>query len=472
MKKIISIAFGTLLLASCSEDMTPDHPAAGKNIDLSIESSIILTRTSTSEEGNTIKTTFVADDNIGVYASGGASAANVKYTVASDGSKLSSDTPIAFTTSDNATLHAYSPYAEGVAASGFTFSIKADQTTAENFNASNFMTSAADVTKANPSANLAFTPRMALVYVEMAGSLGTTASGLTLCGMKPDIEWTVATDAVATSGTNVDVAMHKMGDTPKFMAFVPAQTSTDGTALFSITIGEKRYTYTPSTGIEFKTNTVKRFKLTVNDDNTVNIESNVVNGTDWTADGDQTEIESGEIIRDRVELISAEEGNFIGKTLASATGLQGVTASSWTAVIANDAATITIDGDAAVITTQSDSWYRRALVYRTSDGKGTQGKYTLKFDVKGGTDIQVAVMRGQIAGMNPANQYYAVAGTTAAKTEKTTNDYETKNLEIDLSTNSTADGNFSTGISVAFFAKDATANQTHYIKNVSLIEAE
>jgi len=471
MKKIISIAFGTLLLASCSEDMTPDHPAAGKNIDLSIESSIILTRTSTSEEGNTIKTTFVADDNIGVYASGGASAANVKYTVAGDGSKLSSDTPIAFTTSDNATLHAYSPYAEGVAASGFTFSIKADQTTAENFNASNFMTSAADVTKANPSANLAFTPRMALVYVEMAGSLGATASGLTLCGMKPDIEWTVATDAVATSGTNVDVAMHKMGDTPKFMAFVPAQTSADGTALFSITIGENRYTYTPSTGIEFKTNTVKRFKLTVNDDNTVNIESNVVNGTDWTADGDQTEIESGEIVRDRVELISAEEGNFTGKTLASATGLQGVTANSWTALIASAAngTTITIEEDATVITTQAGAWYQRALVYRTPDGKGTQGKYTLTFDVKGGTDIAVSVMRGQTKDVLTTNVNYPVEGNsgTSGKAETTTDAYTSKSLEIDLSS-----ADFSTGIAVLFFANNNTANQTHYIKNVSLIEAE
>lgn len=472
MKKIISIAFGTLLLASCSEDMTPDHPAAGKNIDLSIESSIILTRTSTSEEGNTIKTTFVADDNIGVYASGGASAANVKYTVAGDGSKLSSNTPIAFTTSDNATLHAYSPYAEGVAASGFTFSIKADQTTAENFNASNFMTSAADVTKANPSANLAFTPRMALVYVEMAGSLGATASGLTLCGMKPDIEWTVATDAVATSGTNVDVAMHKMGDTPKFMAFVPAQTSAGGTALFSITIGEKRYTYTPSTGIEFKTNTVKRFKLTVNDDNTVNIESNVVNGTDWTADGDQTEIESGEIVRDRLELISAEEGNFTGKTLNPITGLS-VAVEGWNALIAtvsgSAAGTITVNNDEVILNTATGSWYQRALVYRTPDGKGTQGKYTLTFDVKGGTDIAVSVMRGQTKDILTTNVNYPVAGNsgTSGKAETTTDAYTSKSLEIDLSS-----ADFSTGIAVLFFANNNTANQTHYIKNVSLIEAE
>lgn len=472
MKKIISIAFGTLLLASCSEDMTPDNPAAGQNIDLSIESSIILTRTNTSEEGNTIKTTFVADDNIGVYALGGASATNVKYTVASDGSKLSSDTPIAFTTNDNATLHAYSPYAEGVEASGFTFSIKADQTSAENFNASNFMTSTATVTKENPSASLSFTPRMALVYVEMAGSLGSTASGLTLCGMKPDIEWTVATDVVATSGTAGDVAMHKMGDTPKFMAFVPAQTSADGTALFSITIGEKRYTYTPSTGIEFKTNTVKRFKLTVSDDNTVNIESSVVNGTDWTADGDQTEIESGEIVRDRVELISETDGTFTGKALASATGLQGVTAGSWNALIAAaaDGTTIKIEEDAAVITTQAGAWYQRALVYRTPDGKGTKGKYTLKFDVKGGTDIAVSVMRGQTKEILTNNVNYTVAGasTSSGKAESTSADnYTTKSLEVDLSS-----ADFSTGIAVLFFANNNTAGQTHYIKNVSLIEAE
>ena len=67
--------------------------------------------------------------------------------------------------------------------------------------------------------------------------------------------------------------------------------------------------------------------------------------------------------------------------------------------------------------------------------------------------------------------FFAVAGNTAAKVEKTEADYTTKTLEVDLSKISTGNVDFSTGIGVIFYAKDNT-EQTHYIKNVSLIEIE
>ena len=80
-------------------------------------------------------------------------------------------------------------------------------------------------------------------------------------------------------------------------------------------------------------------------------------------------------------------------------------------------------------------------------------------------------MRGQETGTFTSNAYFAVAGNTAAKVEKTEADYTTKTLEVDLSKISTGNVDFSTGIGVIFFAKD-NAEQTHYIKNVSLIEIE
>ena len=80
-------------------------------------------------------------------------------------------------------------------------------------------------------------------------------------------------------------------------------------------------------------------------------------------------------------------------------------------------------------------------------------------------------MRGQETGTFTSNAFFAVAGNTAAKVEKTVADYTTKTLEVDLSKVSTGDVDFSTGIGVIFYAKDNAA-QTHYIKNVSLIEIE
>ena len=81
-------------------------------------------------------------------------------------------------------------------------------------------------------------------------------------------------------------------------------------------------------------------------------------------------------------------------------------------------------------------------------------------------------MRGQETGTFTSNAYFAVAGNTAAKVEKTEADYTTKTLEVDFSQISAGNVDFSTGIGVIFFAKENTADQTHYIKNVSLIEVE
>lgn len=471
MKKFAFIAASTLLLASCSEENAPVNPAENQAITLSISEPVVLSRTVTSETGNVLKTTFVAGDKIGVSATGGASATNAKFTVSADGTSLTTETPINFQYNMDAALTAYTPYVEGTSAN-ITFSINPDQTAKDDFNASNFMTSKATVSKANPTASLTFSPRMTLVYVEMAGALGVNATNLKLRGIKPSLTWTASNDAVAADGDATDVTMHKAADKSVFMAFIPAQTTTAGEQLFAITIGSDSYSYKPTGAIEFKEGTVKRFKLTVNADQTVNIESSVVNGTDWTNDGNATENESGELTRNYLELISVADGTFTGKTLNPITGLSGAQ-EGWNALIAgtDNSSTITIENDEAVITTNGGNWYQRGLYFRSPNGVGTQHRYQLKFDVKGGTDIQVAVMRGQETGTFTSNAFFAVAGNTAAKVEKTVADYTTKTLEVDLSKISTGNVDFSTGIGVIFYAKDNAA-QTHYIKNVSLIEIE
>lgn len=470
MKKFAFIAVSTLLLASCSEENAPVNPAENQAITLSISEPVVLSRTVTSETGNVLKTTFVAGDKIGVSATGGASATNAKFTVSADGTSLTTETPINFQFNTEAVLTAYTPYAAGESPN-VTFTIKPDQTVADDFNASNFMTSKATVSKANPTASLTFSPRMTLVYVEMAGALGVNATNLKLRGIKPSLTWTASTDAVVAEGGATDVTMHKAADKSVFMAFIPAQTTTAGEQLFAITIGSDSYSYKPTGAIEFKEGTVKRFKLTVNADQTVNIESSVAGVTDWT-DTSATENENGELTRNYLELISVANGTFTGKTLNQITGMSSAK-EGWNALIAgtDNSSTITIENDESVITTKGGSWYQRGLYFRSPNGIGTQHKYQLKFDVKGGTDIQVAVMRGQETGTFTSNAYFAVAGNTAAKVEKTEADYTTKTLEVDLSKISTGNVDFSTGIGVIFFAKD-NAEQTHYIKNVSLIEVE
>ncbi len=95
MKKLTFIAFSALLLASCSEENAPANPAGGDTITLSVNGPVLLSRTTTAEDGGILKTTFVAGDKVGVSASGGAIASNCEYTVAADGTALEG-TPISF----------------------------------------------------------------------------------------------------------------------------------------------------------------------------------------------------------------------------------------------------------------------------------------------------------------------------------------------------------------------------------------
>lgn len=470
MKKFAFIAASTLLLASCSEENAPVNPAENQAITLSISEPVVLSRTVTSETGNVLKTTFVAGDQIGVSATGGASATNAKFTVSADGTSLTTDTPINFQYNMDAALTAYTPYVEDCTSPNVTFSINPDQTVADDFNASNFMTSKTSVSKDNPTASLTFKPRMTLVYVEMAGALGENATNLKLRGIKPSLTWNASTDAVATEGDATDVTMHKVDETSVFMAFIPAQTTTAGEQLFAITIGSDSYSYKPTGEIAFKEGTVKRVKLTVNADQTVNIESGAADVDDWI---DETENVDGELTRNYLELISVADGIFTDKTLNTATGMQGAK-EGWNAIIANNSSTITIEGDAAVISTDGGNWYQRALYFRAPNNINinTVHKFQLKFDVKGGTDIQVAVMRGQEKDIFTTNAFFAVAGILDKKVEKTEADYTTKTLVVDFSQISQGDVDFSTGIGVIINAKENTAGQTHYIKNVSLIEIE
>lgn len=471
MKKIALIALSTLIITSCSDENTPAQPNEGNAIALSVSGPVVLSRTVTAENAGTITTSFVAGDEIGVTASGGATAVNVKHTVDADGSSLTGESPIAFELNIDAQINAYSPYVAEATASGVDFSVNADQTDATNFNNSNFLTAKATVSKDLPQASLSFTPRTALVYVEMAGELGTKTTGLSLCGMQPGITWNMASDAVTTTGTAVDVNMYKPSEAPVFMAFIPAQTSAATTPLFVIDVDGSEYVYTPSGDIDFKSNTVKRFKLTVNNDKTIYIESSVVDGTDWTEEGNEVVNEEDDITRRFIEIVSAEDGNFLGKEISTVTGL-GSTKAGWNAVIVNDNATIAIEGDEAVLTTNSGSWYQRALYFRGLEGKGSKHKYQLDFEVKGGTDIQVAVIRNQGNGVT-GNQWFSIGGTTGQKVEKTTEEYTHKTLIVDLSQIAAGyDIDFSTGVGIILNAKDNTPGQVHYFRNVSMKEIE
>ena len=128
------------------------------------------------------------------------------------------------------------------------------------------------------------------------------------------------------------------------------------------------------------------------------------------------------------------------------------------------------------------AWYQKALVYRTPDNAGSLGKYKLSFKVKStnGNDIIVRVMRGQTKDVFTSNAYFCTGTngfTGQALTAKTTDAYESKVVNIDLSkiTNATTAAtaaDLATGITISFSTKTVTDAETYYIKDVKLVEVK
>lgn len=499
MKKqfiLAAMAVVALFTACSNEEENMMVPAEGAEVNFVIGGPV--TRTSTTEDaaGKYI-TNFVATDQIGIYATGGATGTNALYKVASDGTTLESTQEISYTSTDKTTFYAYSPYQENQTGSTVSFSVKSNQSAEADFNASNFMTTViANKTSADPNIELTFKPRLTLVRLEMAGELGKTASAVSVNG-KPTLTWTYAANTssdenadIATSGNAINIPMYhqnsdKTLDNPVFAAFLPEQKTTTGVPFFTITIGSSTYTYTPSAAIDLKANTIKKFKISIAADGTTRVLATTTNEVTWTEDGTIVENNNAEVSKQMIELISADAGDFSKATLnASVTGLQGTT-EGWNPVIVNSYATIEINSseNAATITgTGTGAWYQRALTYRTADNAGTLGKYTLSFSIKSNnsTDITVAVMRGQTTNIYTTNAYFMVGAATAGKAESTTSSYVTKSLTVDFSKIKEASGNeraatvedLATGIMVLFYAKDAKGGtDTHYIKDVTLEEA-
>ena len=159
----------SLLFTACSSDEEFNDSERTSTVSFKVEKDV-TTRTTTDMEGSVYKTKFVVGESIGIY---GNNANNKKYSFTTT-SELSSESPISIIGSQAYNFYAYSPYAEANDAT-VAFSVKEDQTKAEDFNASNFLVGVGTHAANNTTpVSQTFSPKMAMVYVNITGSLGSS----------------------------------------------------------------------------------------------------------------------------------------------------------------------------------------------------------------------------------------------------------------------------------------------------------
>lgn len=495
MKQLtLALALGAALLSSCSQSDFTEVATGKTSVNFSINGQSTITRSATTAgTDGTYTTAFVANDEIGIFASGASTATNVKYTVGSDGVGITGEN-ITITKEGKANFLSYAPFSATAEANKVTHNVAVDQQNEDSYNASNFMTAKAEnITAANPNVAFTFAPRLALVRVELTGDLGITTSMVKM-NAKTAITWTHSTDKVEATGEAAAITLHKetADDTHAvYTGFVPAQSFTGNTKVLEMTVGEKTYAFTPAANIALTEGKVNKIKVNIAGTTTVTTEnikfSNLAFGG-WT--NQDITVKEGEVTEEvpaPIELITAEAGTFTSETaLPKQTSYQNCVV-GWNALIQNSTnGTITYDETEQAMKlnfTAVGGWWTKNLVYRTPNKAGSLGKYKLTFKVKStnGKKMMVRIMRGQTKDVFTDNAYF-LTGTNATNgqtlTAETTDAYESKVVDIDFSkinvgtTRTATVDDLATGITISFSTNSKDDEETYFIKDVKLVEVK
>ena len=172
MKKVvIAICAAALTLVSCNK-----HEVVAPQQDLTV-------RFSTEQLSNyAFKSALETDDKVGVFASQPISGVNVLYTATAD-KKLTSTDPLKWV-KDNTTpvdFTAYRPYNEAATSTTLEFAAKADQSTAEAFDASDLLAANASQVVPETVVSLTFKHQLSKVAVKLTNNVeDATVTGVTI----------------------------------------------------------------------------------------------------------------------------------------------------------------------------------------------------------------------------------------------------------------------------------------------------
>lgn len=296
--KQIPFVLGLAALAFSCSDEPAEQPSSNNGKPVRFEIGAVASRSVTNADNTT---EFVSGDRIGIYGAKGATGTNVPFIVGSDGQlQAEAGSGIFYNTSGGATadFHAYYPYTAGQSGQSVSFTIGADQSTPELFNASDFMTASTlgIATGSEAPVKLIFQHRLAIVQLEVVTSKGSAPQSASLCGILGTAVWDWASDAVNAAGERLNVKMWNRGeDGLTYWAAVPAQTVPAGTRLLSLDFGDNAYAFTTTSPVTLSEGTIKKFRIGVGDDDQVVVFSSELEVKPWTEDSEIVD-GSGELV--------------------------------------------------------------------------------------------------------------------------------------------------------------------------------
>lgn len=469
MKK--QFLFATLALATmftaCSKEEELSKNEGGTPVNFVIGGIGARTATTLGQDG-TYSTKFNIGDKIGIYATGGATITNQLLTVAAgDGdSQILQGDAITYEEGVAATFKAYYPYKEGDAET-VTMTVGNQ---ADGIDDYDFLIATPAAISSDSEVTLSFTHQLAMVQVQVVGTIGANATSVTLKNIKPSVTWNVTTDSPADAYDDpIDITMYRIDETNNiYVALVPVQ-NIQSTAMFSTTIGTKTYIFTPKNTVSLTANTVSKFKIEIGETATMTTVSSVnfsIGG--WSVS--TTEVGNDDFTMTEetipaIELISATD--FSNATLGTTVGgLSSMTSVGWAKVGPETNSTVTLsNGTLSIANSNSSSyWYNRAVVCRTNvvtKAANYKLSFNLNSDNNLGDGLQVSVMVPETT----TNTFYKI--NTSSDKVYPTPKTELYTYTVDLNTIDNS------GVLIMLTPKtDSETGVTYTITNLTFVEVQ
>lgn len=500
-KNLIFALAGALAMTACSNEMEQQLAEGSGNGGQEVKFTVgieNLSRTAIAEGEGVLKTTFVNEDAIGIFAYKEGDTApvytNVKYTY--NGSAWTSEKAI---TSDGTKLsyYAYYPYMDGVTdPSQLNITVSTDQ--ASGFSKDDVLTAQNTTAEAGAeNVTLSFSHAFAMVQVGIKSGLTDDAEAtVTLESILPTAVVNAKADTVGmASGEKTSIQMQKTSaDKWEYRAIVPAQDIASGSKLLTIVAGGKTYavTYSSAEGKAVSYEAGKTLQITVNslvalpDGDEVTIGGSI---TDWDAstsdpgEGDVTEVPTESLD------LSALEG-FDAMVLKSGWGTDKVTGEenlwfkretienlvTYEKIGGNEIKMLLMQGEKKAAWNNNSIGFHSGLMFDntknyilTFDAKSEEASGSISVGISNSTDMELFLLDtgATIASKTVSNTYQSFT-LTFNFTQAATNIVSSASSVTTPTSTTSADTN--SGINIVFYnnTNNKDASSILYVKNIKL----
>lgn len=500
-KNLIFALAGALAMTACSNEMEQQLAEGSGNGGQEVKFTVgieNLSRTAIAEGEGVLKTTFVNEDAIGIFAYKEGDTApvytNVKYTynglawtsekaITSDGTKLS--------------YYAYYPYMDGVTdPSQLNITVSTDQ--ASGFSKDDVLTAQNTTAEAGAeNVTLSFSHAFAMVQVGIKSGLTDDAEAtVTLESIQPTAVVNVKADTVGmASGEKTSIQMQKTSaDKWEYRAIVPAQDIASGSKLLTIVAGGKTYavTYSSAEGKAVSYEGGKTLQITVNslvalpDGDEVTIGGSI---TDWDAstsdpgEGDVTEVPTESLD------LSALEG-FDAMVLKSGWGTDKVTGEenlwfkretienlvTYEKIGGNEIKMLLMQGEKKAAWNNNSIGFHSGLMFDntknyilTFDAKSEEASGSISVGISNSTDMELFLLdTGATIASKTVSSTYQSFTVTFDFTQAATNIASSASSVTTATSTTSADTN--SGINIVFYnnTNNKDASSILYVKNIKL----